>query len=265
MKTSIFQDNVVIITGASLGIGRELALQLADQHAWLALAARNVENLETVSKQCRQRGGKAISIPTDVANQSQCQNLIEATIAEYGRIDTLINNAGIGQDGWFNQLPDLVIFEKVIQVNLFGSIYCTFYALPYLKTSAGRLVFISSMRGLLPCATADGYSVSKHALTGFCDSMRNELYQSEVSVTGIYPGWVSTGISTRALRSDGTLRGKISKYEIGAMPVDTCARIIIRAIARRKREILMTNEGRLGFWLRPFLPGVVDRVIRKRM
>jgi NAD(P)-dependent dehydrogenase (short-subunit alcohol dehydrogenase family) len=123
MQASIFQDNVVIITGASLGIGRELAFQLADQKAWLALASRNAENLAEVSNQCRQRGGRAISVPTDVADQSQCQNLIEATVVEYGQIDTLINNAAVGQDARFDQLQDLVIFEKVIRVNLFGSVF----------------------------------------------------------------------------------------------------------------------------------------------
>ena len=264
MKESVFKENVVIITGASLGIGRELALQLADQGAWLALASRNAEKLEEVSKQCRQRGGRSISIPMDVAIQLQCQKLIETTIAEYGRIDTLINNAGIGHWARFDGLQDLVIFEKVFQVNFFGSVYCTHFALPYLKKSAGRLVCVSSLRGIFPSATADGYGESKHALAGFFDSLRIELTGLGVSVTAIYPGWVSTGISSRALRSDGTLTGKISKLEVGAMPVERCARMIIQAMAKRKREVVMTLEGKLGLWLRLIVPGVVDQTLRKR-
>ena len=133
MRESFFQENAVIITGASSGIGRELAFQLADQGAWLALASRNAGKLEDVSHQCRQRGGRSICIPTDVADQAQCRNLVEATVSEYGRIDTLINNAGIGHDARFDELPDLVVFEKVIRVNFFGSVYCTHYALPHLK------------------------------------------------------------------------------------------------------------------------------------
>ena len=263
MKETAFRENVVIITGASFGIGQQLALQLAGYGAWLALAARNAEKLEGVSKQCRQRGGKAIVIPTDISAQSQCQNLIERTIAEYGRIDTLINNAGIGLASRFDELQDLAVFEKIIRVNFFGSVYCTHYALPYLKKTRGRLVGVSSLRGKFPSATADGYGASKHAMAGFFDSLRIEIANSGVSVTMIYPGWVCTGITSRALRANGKLSGEISKHEIGAMPVDTCARIIIQAIARRKREVVMTLQGKLGLWLRLVAPDVVDQIVRK--
>ena len=99
MKETVFQENVIIITGTSFGIRKQLALQLADHRAWLSITARNAEKLEEVSKQCSQRGGRVIAMPTDIADQSQCQNLIERTVAEYGRIDTLINNAGIGLGG----------------------------------------------------------------------------------------------------------------------------------------------------------------------
>lgn len=245
-----------------MGIGREMAFLLADQGAWLALAARNAQRLEEASQQCRHLGGRSISVPTDVACQSQCQNLVAATIAEYGRIDTLINNAGIGHDEKFDQLKDFAAFEKVMQVNFWGSLYCTHAALPYLKKNAGRLVCISSLRGKFPGATADGYVASKHALAGFYDSLRIELARSGVSVTMIYPNWVSTGISGRSLRADGTLTGKISKHEEDAMPAEVCARRIIQAIARRKREDVMTFQGKLGLWVRLILPGVVDQIAK---
>ncbi|MGB2911105.1 MAG: SDR family oxidoreductase [Anaerolineales bacterium] len=264
MKNQTFLENVIIITGASYGIGRHLALQLAEQGAWLALAARNALKLEEVSKQCHQRGGKVVVIPTDVAEQSQCQNLIEGTVANYGRIDTLINNAGFGVASRFDELQDLSLFEKVIQVNFFGSVYCTHYALPYLKETRGRLVGVSSLRGKFPSATADGYGASKHAMAGFFDSLRNELADSGVSVTMIYPGWVSTGISSRALRADGKPTGKISVQEEGAMPVDDCARQIVQAVAMRKREVVMTLQGKLGLWIRLIAPGAVDRATREK-
>ncbi|MGB7114685.1 MAG: SDR family oxidoreductase [Anaerolineales bacterium] len=264
MKNQTFLENVIIITGASYGIGRHLALQLAEQGAWLALAARNALKLGEVSKQCHQRGGKVVVIPTDVAEQSQCQNLIEGTVANYGRIDTLINNAGFGVASRFDELQDLSLFEKVIQVNFFGSVYCTHYALPYLKETRGRLVGVSSLRGKFPSATADGYGASKHAMTGFFDSLRNELADSGVSVTMIYPGWVSTGISSRALRADGKPTGKISVQEEGAMPVDDCARQIVQAVAMRKREVVMTLQGKLGLWIRLIAPGAVDRATREK-
>jgi short-subunit dehydrogenase len=263
MKDTTFRENVVIITGASFGIGQQLALQLAGYGAWLVLAARNVEKLEDVSKQCDQQGGRVIVLPTDVADPTQCQNLIKRTVGEYGRIDTVINNAGIGMASRFDELQDLALFEKVFRVNFFGSVYCTHYALPYLKKTRGRVVGISSLKGKYPSATADAYSPSKHAMAGFFDSLRIELANCGVSVTMIYPGWVSTGISSRALWADGTLTGILSKHEKNAMPVDVCARMILDAVAKRKREVVMTFLGKLGLWLRPIAPKFVDEVARK--
>jgi short-subunit dehydrogenase len=265
MKKLPFAENVVIITGASSGIGENLALRLADQGAWLALAARNAPQLEEVANQCRKRGGRAVAIPTDVAEQAQCQNLIERSMAEYGRIDTLVNNAGIGLASRFIRLPDLSLFEKVIQVNFFGSVYCTFHALPHLKETRGRLVAISSLRGKLPSSRADGYGASKHAMTEFFESLRMEIADSGVSVTIIHPGWVHTGISSRSLRRDGTLMGKIAKIEESAMPVETCTRIIVDAAGKRKREVVMTPQGRLGLWLLLIAPKMAEQYIRKNM
>ena len=150
MKDITFHENVVIITGATFENGHQLALQLAGCGAWLVLAARNVEKLEDVSKQCSQQGGRVIVIPTDVADPTQCHNLIEHTVAEYGQIDTVINNTGIGMASRFDELQDLALFEKVFRVNFFGSVYCTHYALPYLKKTRGRLVGISSLKGKYP-------------------------------------------------------------------------------------------------------------------
>jgi short-subunit dehydrogenase len=264
MSNRTFSENVIIITGASSGIGQQLALQLAEQGAWLSLAARNVEHLEEVSKQCLQRGGKTIVIPTDVAEKLQCRNLIERTVEKYGKIDTLINNAGFGVASRFDELHDLTIFEKVIQVNFFGSVYCTCYALPYLKKTNGRLVAVSSIRGKLPSATADGYGASKHAVSEFFSSIRNELIDSGVSVTLIFPNWVSTGITSRAIKADGMPKGEISFHEKGAMSADTCARIIVKAVAKRKRDVVMTFEGKAGIWLRLIVPRLVDKILIKK-
>ncbi len=263
MKETDFQENVVIITGASCGIGQELALQLAQKGAWLVLGARNVERLEEISRQCTRKGGKAIAIPTDVGVLAQCQNLIAGTVAEYGRVDTLINNAGFGIAARFSDMQDLTLFEKIMQVNFFGSVYCTHYALPYLKDTQGRLVGVSSLRGKFPSATADGYGASKHAMAGFFDSLRLEVADSGVSVTMIYPGWVSTGISSRALKADGGQTGQISVHEKNAMSVETCASLIIQATVMRQREVVMTLQGKLGLWMRLIAPGLVDIVARK--
>src|SRR5665648_108364 len=132
-RKPIFYENVTVITGASIGIGREIALLLARQGAWLALASQDAAKLEEVAWQCHQCGGKAICIPTDVTKQTQCRNLIKSTFKKYGRIDTLINYAGVGHSASFEDLVDITVYEHVIQVIFWGSVYCTFYALPCLK------------------------------------------------------------------------------------------------------------------------------------
>lgn len=263
MHTSHFMENVVIITGASTGIGRQLALQLADQGAWLSLASRNAERLEQVAAQCRQRGGKTLVVPTDVADQPQCKKLIERTVVEYGRIDTLINNAGITMWARFDELQDLTLMEQIMRVNYFGSMYCTHYALPYLKGTRGRIVGISSLTGKAGVPTRSGYAASKHAMAAFFDSLRIELADYGVSVTVIYPGFVATEIRERAFGANGKPLGKSLLRGNGVMTVESCAQLIVKATTQRKRELVMTLRGRLGLWLKLIVPGVVDRMARK--
>jgi short-subunit dehydrogenase len=263
MRKSTLFENVIIITGASVGIGCELALQLASKEAWLALAARNTEKLESVASQCRQRGSKAIVIPTDITKQSQCANLIERTVSEYGRIDTIINNAGLSMFARFDEIQDLKMMEQIMQVNYFGSVYCTFYALPHLKATKGRIVGISSLLGKTGAPTRTGYSASKHAIVGFYDSLRIECAKDEISVTVIYPGFVTTGIREHALGRDAKPIGKSPVSETGIMSVDTCVRLITKAIAQRKRELVMTMQGKMGPWLKLIAPGLIDSKIQK--
>src|SRR5574341_494142 len=181
MPNSDFHDNVVLITGASTGIGRALAYALAEQGACQSLAARNAEHLMAVAAECRQRGGKAIAAPTDVAERSQCENLIAHTVQEYGRIDTLVNNAGISMWAKFAEVTDPAVFDQIMQVNYMGSVYCTFYALPHLKQTRGRIVGVSSVAGKNGVPTRSGYAASKHAMVGFFDTLRIELAEDGIS------------------------------------------------------------------------------------
>jgi len=137
-KNASFLENVVVITGASTGTGRALALQLADQGAWLALAARNPEKLENVAAECRRQGGKALAVPTDVTERYQCAKLIKQTLVTYGRIDTLVNGAGIGMRCRFNEIPDIDLIEQIMRVNYLGSVYCTHYASPQANSRSNR-------------------------------------------------------------------------------------------------------------------------------
>jgi short-subunit dehydrogenase len=258
-----FQNQVVVLTGASSGIGKELALRLAGEGALLVLGARNVEKLETVAGMCRQKGGKALAVQLDVADKESCQNLIEKSVAEFGKIDVLINNAGISMWSYFEAFTDVTPFEKIMQVNYFGSLYCTFYALPYLKKSKGRLVGVSSLTGKTGVPTRSGYAASKHAMAGFFDTLRIELKDTGVSVTMIYPGFVATDVRKYALGSNGKSLGESPLDETGTMTVEKCVDLMMPAIAKRKRELVMTLKGRLGLWLKLIAPGLVDSIALK--
>jgi short-subunit dehydrogenase len=258
-----FRDNVVVLTGASRGIGREMALQLADQGAWLALAARDTGELTALAEECRRRGGKAVTIPTDVAVEAQCAALIAGAVEAYGRIDTLINNAGISMWALFESVRDLSIFERILTVNYLGSVWCTWHALPHLRASRGRLVAVSSLTGKTGVPTRSGYAASKHAMNGFFDTLRIELMGSGVSVTIACPDFVATEIRERAFGADGQPLGTSPVQESRVMTAETCARLILAGAAARKRELILSGRGKLGLWLKLLAPGLIDRIARK--
>ena len=263
MERFPFTENVVILTGASTGIGYQLALQLADQGAQVVLASRTVRKLEGLAEQCRQRGAQVLVVSTDVAQQCQCEKLIGQTIKEYGRIDTLINNAGISMWVRFEEVKNLSLMEEIMRVNYFGSMYCTYYALPYLKQSCGRIVGISSLTGKAGVPTRTGYAASKHAMAGFFDSLRIELADYGISVSMIYPGFVATEVRKQAYGPDGKPLERSSLRETEVMTAESCANLILKAAAQRKRELVMTHRGRLGLWLKLIAPRLVDRMASK--
>ncbi|MGD2027992.1 MAG: SDR family oxidoreductase [Anaerolineales bacterium] len=262
MSEKAFKDHAVILTGASVGIGRELAFQLADQGAKLVLAARNQDQLEEVAHICQARGGQALAVPTDVADQDQVENLIRQAAEAFGRIDTLINNAGVSMWTYFEEIENPAVLEDIMQTNYMGSVYCTYYALPFLKQTKGRLVAISSLAGKTGVPTRSGYAASKHAIVGFFDTLRIELAKDGVSVTIIYPGFVLTEIRKRAFTGDGQPLGKEPIQEKGALTAEECARRIVPAMAARKRELIMTPRGKIGQWLKLIAPRLVDQIAR---
>jgi short-subunit dehydrogenase len=258
-----FRENAVVLTGASRGIGREMAFQLADQGAWLALAAREAGTLEEVAAECRRRGARVVAIPADVGEEAQCAALVARAVEEFGRVDTLVNNAGIGMWARFDEVRDLSIFERILRVNYLGSVYCTWYALPHLKRTRGRIVGVSSLTGKTGVPTRSAYAASKHAMAGLFDSLRIELAGTGVTVTMVYPGFVATEIRERAFGADGKPLGASPVRESEVMAADTCARLILEAAARRRRELVMTRRGKIGMWLKVVAPGLVDRIARR--
>jgi short-subunit dehydrogenase len=262
MGERTFQGQAVIVTGASSGIGKALALRLADQGACVAVASRNAERLEALAQECRQRGGKAIAVKTDVSDEVQCRALIERTREAYGRLDMLVNNAGIGVGSKFKDLPDLHLFKQVVDVNFYGVVYCTYYALPHLKETLGRIVNISSLGGKLAIPFNSSYNASKFAVHGFSDSLRMELAKSGISVTVICPYWVVTGFHEHFMNKEGKPAGPSGRgiYTKKMMTADQCAQIVLRAAYRRKREVLMW-PGPLAVWLKLVAPGLVDKLV----
>jgi len=265
MKVDAIRGQVVIITGASAGIGKALALQLARQGAKVAIAARRAERLEEVAAECRALGAEALVVPTDVSDEAQCKALVEKTVAAFGRLDMLINNAGLAVSALFDDFPDLNLFRYAVAVNFYGQVYCTYYALPYLKQTKGRIVAVSSLGGKAAIPYNTPYCASKFALDGFYDSLRMELSQSGVSVTVTYPWWVVTEFHTAQLNKDGVPRGEQrgqDMYSSRMMSADRCAEITLQAAYKRRRELLM-GPGALAVWLKALAPRFLDWLVYK--
>jgi short-subunit dehydrogenase len=257
------KDNVAIITGASKGIGAELARQLAAKGAKLVLAARSEKELEEVAAQCRKLGAPVVCMRADVSIERDCQALVSGAVVAFGRLDTLVNNAGVSMWARFEDIQDMSILERIMQVNYMGAVYCTCHALPHLRASGGRIVGVASLAGMVGVPTRTGYSASKHAMRGFFDSLRIELDGSGVTVTMIYPGFVSTGIRENASGPDGQPIAISPVKEGEVMSVDDCARRIVRAIEGREREVVMTARGKMGLWLKLIAPGLIDRIAKR--
>jgi len=258
---SRFAGKVIAITGASEGIGAELARQVSGKSVWLALAARNLEKLEAVAAECRALGAEALAIRCDVGAEADCRHFIEETARRYSSLDILVNNAGVSGHARFEDVPDFGWYEDMMRVNYMGSLYCTRYALPHLKQRRGQIVAISSLAGKVGIPGRTGYSPTKAAQALFFEALRLEIQESGVDITIAYPGVVATDLRVHGYGPDGKPAGKSGLKEEGAMPVRECARQIVEATLARKREHVMTLQGRIGLWLKLAMPKVVDRMI----
>ena len=253
----------IILTGASEGIGRALALELAARGARLALAARDRDRLESLAQECRARGGEALAVPTDVTNQQDLEWLVSETLKAYGGIDVVIHNAGITMWSRFDALKDLEIFERIMEVNYYAPVRLTALTLPHLRASRGLIVAIASLAGLTGVPERSAYSGSKHAMIGFFDSLRIELAGSGVDVSVIAPDFVVSEIHKRAIGPDGEPLGTSPMKQSKIMTAEECARQIARAIEKRQRQLLMSPRGKLGMWLKLLAPGLIDRLAAK--
>jgi short-subunit dehydrogenase len=263
---SSMQGKTVIITGASAGIGEELAVVLASRGANLVLAARGEEALARVKQRCEQAGGRAISVGTDVADPEACRRMVERAVEAFGGVDVLVNNAGVSMWARFEEIQDLSLFERIMRVNYLGAVYCTHAALPHIKARRGLLVAISSLAGKTGVPARTAYSASKHAMQGFFDALRVELLGTGVDVLVVSPGFVATDIRARALGPDGKpVMASRRDESRETMDLNTCVAQIHRAIERRQREVVMTAKAKVGMYLKLIAPRLVDRITLRAM
>jgi short-subunit dehydrogenase len=254
---------VIVITGASDGIGAEIARQLAAAHGAqlrLVLAGRSSEKLESVAAQCRHENAEVLTLALDLSIEARCRELIDASLARFGSIDTLINNAGVSAQALFSdvQAKDLSWYEDLMKINFWGSLWCTHAALPHLLKSKGRLVAVSSLAGLVGVPGRTAYSATKFAVTGFFEALRSELKHAGVSVTVAYPGVVRTSTRHRGYNARGEAAGTSGLKEDDAMSVEECARLIIDGMEARRREVVMTGKGKLGRFVKLVAPGLIE-------
>lgn len=253
------RDKVVVITGASSGIGEAMAKEYAAMGACVVLGARREEELQRVADEIIARGGKVAYTACDVTRENDCKRLIDKAVESFGRIDVMICNAGLSMRALFDDC-DLRVLHRLMDVNFWGTVNCTKYALPHLQQSRGSLVGISSVAGIHGLPGRTGYSASKYAMTGFLDTIRVENLKRGVHVMTACPGFTASNVRFSALTADGSQQGETPRNEAGMMTPEQVAHIVARGLKRRKRLCLMEWEGRLTHFVKKLCPGLVDRL-----
>jgi len=259
-----FSGKVVIITGASSGIGKSCAFAFANAGADVVLASRNIDELNKISNQLSGLNVKALVVTTDVSKENDCRNLIDTTINKFGRIDILINSAGISMRALFEDVQ-LEVLKRVFEINFWGTVYCTKFALPHLLQSKGSLVGISSIAGKTGLPGRTGYSSSKFAMEGFLQTVRIENIKKGLHVLVACPGFTASNIRNAALNWEGETQKESPRDEDKMMQPEQVAEKILKAIEKRKRDLVLTIEGRLTVFLSKFFPSFLDKMVYNHM
>ncbi len=254
----------VVVTGASSGIGEALARHYAQLGAAVVLGARQEQRLSEITAEITQGGGKAAYCVVDVVDVEQCRGLIETAVANFGRVDILICNAGLSMRALFDDV-DLEVLHRLMDVNFWGAVNCVKYALPYIQQSRGSIVGVSSVAGLHGLPARTGYSASKYALTGFLETIRIENLKKGVHVMVACPGFTASNVRFSALTADGSSQGETPRDEGEMMTSEQVAMIIARDTAKRKRLSLMEFNGRATHLIKKFMPAFLDRMFYNHM
>lgn len=254
------KDQVVIITGGSSGIGKALAISFARLGARVVITGRNEDRLNEVANELQALAAPHLCLKLDVASESDNKFLIDETIKTFGKINILINNAGISMRALLEEI-ELDVFKKIMDINFFGTLYATKYALPHILKTQGSIVGVSSINGFRGTPARTAYTASKYAMNGFFESLRTEVMHRGVHVLVACPGFTGTNIRNAALTADGSSQGESPRDEGKMMTAEQVAEGIIRAIKKRKRDIVFTTQGKLAVFLNKVMPGRMDKIV----
>ena len=258
------KNKVVIVTGASSGIGEACALAFAKKGANVVIAARSIDKLKAVESTISKLGVGVLAVKCDVAVKTDCENLINETVRKFNQIDILINNAGISMRAIFNDM-ELEVLERVMDINFYGSVYCTKYALPHILKNKGSVVGVSSIAGYVGLPARTGYSASKYAMQGFLDALRTENFKTGLHVMVACPGFTASNIRNTALSADGTSQGETPRDEGKMMTAEEVANHILNGVVKRKRTLVLTTEGKLAVFLGKLFPKFIEKQVYNKM
>jgi short-subunit dehydrogenase len=255
------KDKVVVITGASSGIGKALAYEFGARKSKLVLAARNLTKLKAIVSDLQLSGVQALAIQTDVTIENDCKALIEKALEKFGRIDVLINNAGISMRALFVDLK-LAVMHRLMDTNYWGTVYCSKFAMPHLLKTSGSLVGVISIGGYIGMPGRSAYAASKFAVRGFLDTVRVENRKTGLHVLVVAPGFTTSNIRRAALLADGTMQGETPRDESHMMSAEKVAEYVYFAVKKRKRQLILTFfEGKLTVFLGKIIPKFLDKLI----
>lgn len=258
------QKKTVIITGGSSGIGRALAHRFASEGYNVVVSGRDMDRLAAVAADLDRLGASNLCIQSDVSNEQESIELIQQTIERFGGLDILVNNAGITMRAILEE-TNLDVIRKVMDINFWGTVYCTKHALPHLLKSKGSVVGISSIAGKNGLPGRTGYSASKFAMEGFLQSLRTENLKKGLHVLVACPGFTESGIRNNALGPDGSRQFESPRDEKKMMTSQEVANHIFNAVRNRKRDLILTTQGRLAVWLGRLFPSFADKLVFKSL
>ena len=258
------KDKVVIITGGSSGIGKALANEFGRHGSKILITGRNAQDLNSAVAELQQNGITICGITADVSKEEDNKNMAEEAVRRYGKIDVLINNAGISMRALFEEV-DLSVIKMVMDINFYGTVYAIRSCLPEILKNKGSIVGISSIAGYRGLPGRSGYSASKFAVNGFLEALRTEMLKKEVHILTACPGFTASNIRHRSLVKDGSAQGESPRNENTMMSAEKCARHIYLATVKKKKIIILTQQGKLTVFLNKWFPGWMDKIVYNAM